>query len=207
MHNSSIRKYNASDSSVIYKTKDAFGGLSNMASGYPIQIYETCFKTSEALYQACKFPWHPDIQREIAAMKSPMTAKMKAIKNSEFIRKDWDKIKVPIMRWSLNMKLCYNYEKFSALLLSTGNKAIVEYSEKDIYWGARKEKDQLIGTNALGRLLMELREKVIENDLYSIFLVTSPNIPDFTIFGVTISEIDLRKEYFEKIIAKLKIKI
>ena len=39
---------------VVYKTKEVFGGLSNMASGYPLQINGVCILTTEALYQACR---------------------------------------------------------------------------------------------------------------------------------------------------------
>ncbi|GJQ60957.1 MAG: hypothetical protein SCALA702_00100 [Melioribacteraceae bacterium] len=205
MSNTSIREYNLIDSCVIYKTKDTYGDLSNMASGYSIQLYNSVFKTSEALYQVCKFPNHPEIQQEILSINSPMTAKMKAKKNSDFIRKDWDSIRVAIMRWALSMKLCHNYEKFSTLLLSTGERTIVENSKKDDFWGAKKVQDKLIGTNALGRLLMELRAKVKDNDLYSIFVVAPPNVPDVKILGELVTTIDLRKEYLSKIIKKLNI--
>ena len=47
------------------------------------------------------------------------------------------------------------------LLLETGNRPIVEDSRKDDYWGAKTVGDEgLSGQNVLGRLLMELREKL-----------------------------------------------
>jgi len=205
MKNSSIREYIIANSCVIYKTKDTYGGLSNMASGYSIIVNNTVFKTSEALYQICKFPKYPDIQKEIVNSKSPMTAKMKTKKHSELVRKDWDKIKVSIMRWCLQLKLCNNFDKFSSLLLITNNKPIVEHSNKDKYWGAKKENDKLVGINALGRLLMELREKIIENDLYPIFVIHPPDVPDFLIYGEPVFSVDYRKEFLEQIKNKLKI--
>lgn len=48
-----------------YKTKEDFGGLSNMAPGCPLQINGVRIPTAEALYQACRFPHLPDLQREI----------------------------------------------------------------------------------------------------------------------------------------------
>lgn len=36
--NSLLRTYFRSEVVVVYKTKEDFGGLSNMASGYPLQI-------------------------------------------------------------------------------------------------------------------------------------------------------------------------
>lgn len=204
MSNTSIRKYIVSDSCIIYKTKDAFGGLSNMASGFPIIINEINYKTSEALYQACKFSKYPEVQNEIINARSPMTAKMNAKKHSEYIRDDWDSIKVQIMRWCLSLKLSFNYTKFASLLLSTGNKPIVEHSKKDIYWGAKIENDKIVGINALGRLLMELREKVIANDLYDSLIVQPPSIHELYLFNKPISPIDNRIKYFNEIKEKLK---
>jgi predicted NAD-dependent protein-ADP-ribosyltransferase YbiA (DUF1768 family) len=66
--------YLATDSVVFKKTKEAFGGLSNMAAGYPIKINRVPILTSEALYQACRFPLLPEIQQLILDAKSPMAA-------------------------------------------------------------------------------------------------------------------------------------
>jgi hypothetical protein len=68
------------------------------------------------------------------------------------------------MKWCLRVKLVHNWRKFSDLLLSTGDRPIVEDSRKDGYWGARpQENDTLNGQNVLGRLLMDLREKLRED--------------------------------------------
>ena len=60
-----LRTYVRSEVVVVYKTKETFGGLSNMASGFPLQINGVRILTSEALYQACRFPHMPEVQREI----------------------------------------------------------------------------------------------------------------------------------------------
>lgn len=65
------------------------------------------------------------------------------------------------MRWCLRVKLFNNWDKFSTLLLSTEDLPIVEESNKDDFWGAKPvDINLLIGTNALGRLLMELRDEI-----------------------------------------------
>lgn len=144
------------------KTTETFGGLSNMAGGFPLLIEGIPVASSEALYQACRFPHMPDVQKIILAQSSPMTAKMKSKPYRADTRPDWEAVKVPIMKWCLRVKMAQNWEKFSALLLSTGAKAIVEDSSKDAYWGAKEVgPDLLEGRNVLGRLLMELREKLI----------------------------------------------
>ncbi|MBK0690426.1 NADAR family protein, partial [Klebsiella pneumoniae] len=72
----------------------------------------------------------------------------------------WDQERVAIMKWAVCVKLCQNWEKFSTLLLSTGDKPIVEYSEKDQFWGAKSIGNHTYsGMNVLGRILMLLRDR------------------------------------------------
>ena len=73
-----FRIYRRAECIVFRKTKEPFGGLSNMASGYPIKIGGFRILTSEALYQACRFPHMREVQRLIIGQRSPMTAKMKS---------------------------------------------------------------------------------------------------------------------------------
>lgn len=152
-----IRHYRRDDVIAFRKTGEEFGGLSNMAPGYPITLLGNRIRTVEALYQACRFPHLPDVQAMIMSENSPMTAKMRSKPYRDNSRADWDAVRVPIMKWCLRIKLVNNWERFSALLLKTGNRPIVEDSRKDDFWGAKPEVDNLEGRNVLGRLLMELR--------------------------------------------------
>src|SRR5436309_5954032 len=95
------RTYKRAECAVFSKTKEEFGGLSNMAGGYPLCVNGVRILTSEALYQACRFPHRPEVQRLIIAQKSPMTAKMKSKPHREDSRPDWDEVRVLIMRWCL----------------------------------------------------------------------------------------------------------
>ena len=93
------------EASVVFrKTHEPFGGLSNMAGGYPIRVNNVRILTSEALYQACRFPHLPDVQRMIIGQKSPMTAKMKSKPYRKDSRLDWDQVRIKVMRWCLRMK-------------------------------------------------------------------------------------------------------
>ena len=65
------RSYERQDSVVFCKTNEEFGGLSNMAPGFPLRVNGIDILTSEALYQACRFPHLPDVQRLIITQKSP----------------------------------------------------------------------------------------------------------------------------------------
>ena len=62
---SQIRTYSPSAAAVFLKTNEKYGGLSNMAPGFPLCVNGVRIRTSEALYQACRFPHLPDIQRQI----------------------------------------------------------------------------------------------------------------------------------------------
>ena len=153
------RRYLASECACFSKTKEKFGGLSNMASGYPLVVSGIRCRTSEALYQACRFPAHVEVQREVLRQNSPMTAKMVARRSLHLSRPDWPAIRTRVMRWVLRIKLAQHWESFSALLVSTEDRAIVEISRRDQFWGAKWEAggEVLVGTNVLGRLLMEIR--------------------------------------------------
>lgn len=113
--NNNLREYLRSESVVVHKTKESFGGLSNMAAGFPLRINGFRVPTSEALYQACRFPDLPHVQREIIAQHSPMTAKMKGKPHRKATRNDWDKVRHNVMRWCLRVKLAQHYKEFGKL--------------------------------------------------------------------------------------------
>ena len=174
------RIYDRRTSVVFLKTHEAFGGLSNMAGGFPLRVNGMHIPTSEALYQACRFPHRPDVQRLIIGQISPMTAKMKSKSYLQNTRTDWEQIRVRVMRWCLRVKLAQNWHTFSQLLLETTDRPIVEQSWRDDFWGAQPTDEHLlVGTNGLGRLLMGLRE-AIKDEERSAFLQVAPlDIPDF----------------------------
>jgi len=155
-----------------------------MATGYDITVGNIKVRTSEALYQACRFPSSVDVQRMIIEQKSPMTAKMKGKPFRSQTRPDWATVRVTIMRWCLRSKLACNLQKFGNLLLSTGDKPIVEDSHRDRFWGAVSQDDgSLIGENVLGRLLMELREELKMDKKNNLKEVQPPRIMNFNLLG------------------------
>ena len=188
--NSRIRKYNRTDSAVFLKTKEKFGGLSNMAGGFPLRVNDVDIRTSEALYQACRFPHLPEIQDKIIAERSPMTAKMKSKPHRQNSRYDWGTVRVKIMRWCLQVKLAQNWDTFRNVLLETGDLPIVEHSRRDDFWGAKPVDDAtLVGVNALGRLLMELREQIKKKSPEIFQRVEPLPIQNFLLCGRQIEQI------------------
>ncbi|MGG6463220.1 NADAR family protein [Solilutibacter silvestris] len=180
---SQLRAYSRDDSIVFYKTKEAFGGLSNMASGYPLSVNGIFIPSSEALYQACRFPHLPQVQREIIQQPTPMYAKRVSEDWRSESREDWIRVRVNVMRWCLRVKACQNQDSFCTLLLSSNQKQIVELSRKDDFWGALENDDgELVGRNVLGRLLMELRED-LRRDIAQINEVRPADIENFLLLG------------------------
>jgi type I restriction enzyme S subunit len=188
---SQVRTYYPAESAVFLKTNERFGGLSNMAPGFPIVLNGVRIRTSEALYQACRFPRRPDVQRQIIDDPSPMTAKMRSKPFRSDTRPDWDAVRVKIMRWCLRVKLAQNWQTFGKLLLSTADMPIVEKKvrRKD-FWGATEQPDgTLVGMNVLGRLLMELREQLKGDEAESLRFIEPLAIPDFLLFGEPIEAV------------------
>ena len=182
---SAIRIYNIHDSVVFRKTKEEFGGLSNMAAGFSIYVNEVLIPTSEHLYQACRFPDNPKLQWDIINEKSPMRAKWIGRAHITESRKDWDIIQFKIMQWALELKLSQNWDNFSELLKATSNKNIVESTPKPKIWGAVLKDDHYEGVNALGRLLMHIRELYVTPNNHN-KCVPSLDIPNFYFLGYPI---------------------
>ena len=178
---------------VFYKVKEEFGGLSNMSGGYPIKLNGVTIYSSEALYQACRFPHEATWQKEIITQKSPMAAKMKSKKDNrrkDYSRQDWEDVRVDLMRWVLRVKLAHHYTAMSKILLATGDRPIVEKSRKDRFWGAVEDKEGVLhGCNQLGQLLMELRSLIKTKSSKELTKVEPLDIPDFLLLNKPISTI------------------
>jgi len=166
--NIDVKHYSLPDVISFYKVDEPFGALSNMSGKYfHLQVNDVLIRSSEALYQACRFPNRPDLQKLIIEDKSPKGAKMRAKKyRAEFTRPDFESIKVDLMFWCLKVKLSQHPIDFGRLLERTSHKNIVEISKADNFWGALKNKEnefELQGKNVLGQLLMLLREYYLDN--------------------------------------------
>ena len=164
-----------------------------MAAGFPITVNGVHILTSEALYEACRFPHLPQVQRLIIQQSSPMTAKMKSKPYRNDSRPDWERVRVKIMRWCLRVKLAQNWSEFSRLLLATGDRAIVEESRRDDFWGAKVvDAHTLTGMNVLGRLLMELREEIKQRSSEQFRYVEPVALPNFSLLGKPIVSVEAR---------------
>lgn len=194
-----IESYKYNEVCHFRKTKELYGGLSNMAGGFPININGIPIRTSEALYQACRYPHLPDVQKKIIQMTSPMSAKMVSKSYLNSVRPDWDVVRVPIMYWCLRVKLAQNLNSFGQLLESTNDMPIVEDSWKDDFWGAIADNSPnsvgtnsvtLTGVNALGKLLMRLRTVYKSSSHTDLLSVEPLAIPNFKFNNELIQPVD-----------------
>jgi N-glycosidase YbiA len=203
---SEMRSYTANESCLFKKNIDEFGGLSNMSTIFPLRVNQYHVRTSEALYQACRFPFFPELQKRILEEPSPMKVKMISNANKKSTRDDWENVKVLIMRWCLQVKLAQHFIVFGELICSTGTKCIVENSSSDNFWGAVPNIDKSIykGKNALGRLIMELRQKLHTREWINCFYVVPVPIPNFLILDKPIQVIDERIAFIQSILKQWK---
>jgi len=184
-----MRTFERDECAVFCKTREQYGGYSNMAAGFPLVVNGVDIRTSEALYQALRFPAHPEVQREIIEKKSPMAAKMVAKHHAALTRPDWDDVRVTIMWFALRVKIAQHREAFGALLLSSGDLMIVEQSHKDTFWGAVPQPDgTLRGHNYLGLLLRQLRT-LVASGYVDLPRVSPPPVPSVLLYGAQIEPI------------------
>jgi len=171
-----------------YRETQPFGELCNFFTlSSPIIYKGKSYPTSEHLYQALKysFPGSPSINNKymelIGKASTPNKSKILANQsiNSRYhwqkqlsdtiheyqklgikTRPDWEKAKVFVMRLVLRLK--FQTDKHcKQVLLSTGDAQLVEDSPHDYYWGRGSKGN---GTNMLGKLLMEIRSEIMEEE-------------------------------------------
>ena len=65
-------------------------------------------------------------------------------------------MKVEVMRRAIDAKF-RQHDELRELLLSTGDEELIEETDEDAFWGCGSDGR---GRNMLGRLLMELRERL-----------------------------------------------
>lgn len=135
--------------------------LSNF-SAFTIQWKGLRFDTSEAVYHWEKFN-NPDLtpyERYVldTIREAPSTHVAFQIGQTEkrLRRKDWDDVKIEIMRDILRAKV-EQHEYVRRKLLATGDRELVENSWRDDFWGWGPKRD---GQNMLGKLWMEVRAEL-----------------------------------------------
>lgn len=129
-------------------------GFSNFAS-FSVQWRDRTWMTSEHAYQASKFD-DQEIVDEIHAATSAHAALKLARKYKDRIRSTWNEAeKLAVMKDIIRHKL-EQHPYIQKHLRESGDRELVEDSEKDSFWGRGPDWK---GQNHLGKLWMELRSE------------------------------------------------
>jgi ribA/ribD-fused uncharacterized protein len=107
------------------------------------------------IFQAQKFHDKGHAE-EIRKASSPMTAARLGRDRRVPLRKDWESVKIGVMRQALLAKFT-QHQELKDLLLSTGTRQLIESTANDDYWG---DGGNGSGKNMLGRLLMAIRSEL-----------------------------------------------
>lgn len=137
-----------------YAVGDEYGEFSNFAA-YPIRLRGKSWPTTEHFFQAQKFEDERD-REDVRAARTPMLAARMGRDRKRKLRRDWESVKVSVMREALEAKFT-QHDDLRALLLATGDALLVEHTENDDYWGDGGDGS---GRNELGRLLMAVRDSL-----------------------------------------------
>ncbi len=144
-----------------YRTAEEHGCFSNFAP-FPVRLDGKCWPTTEHYFQAQKFD-NPEYREKIRTANSPAIAARLGRSRKIPIRKDWESIKDDVMRRAVRCKV-ESHETVRRVLLSTGDRKIVEQTTRDNYWGCGSRGT---GKNMLGLILMEIRAQIRDRGLES----------------------------------------
>lgn len=147
------------DSIVSFRDKYAF--LSNFFV-YPLRYNGISWLSAEHAFQAQKTT-HPVEYYKIRDAATPADAKR--IGRTVKIREDWEAVKIDIMREIIRAK--FEDERLQELLLKTGTVRLIEGNTwRDKIWGAvQNSRGDWCGRNLLGKILMEIRQELQQNQL------------------------------------------
>lgn len=135
-----------------YRVSDEFGEFSNFAP-YPIQLDGMQWPSSEHYFQAHKFE-DAHYRQKIRSTHSAWEAARLGRDRKQKLRRDWESVKVGIMKKAVAAKFS-QHPALKALLLSTGDAKLVEHTDNDTYWGDGGDGK---GQNMLGQTLMQVRQ-------------------------------------------------
>lgn len=152
-------------SCVLRRVREPYGVLQNM-SPHPVAVGGLRFRTSEAAFQAMRFPAASPTIAKIRTAKSPMQAKFAAKGDAAGMV-----VEQLSARDVANMALCLKAKYMAHMvvrdtLMATVGRYIVEdctsrQRGSGLFWGAARVGERWRGHNVLGRLWMALREEMM----------------------------------------------
>ena len=206
------------DSNCIFidsNNKEYIGLLKN-SFGFKVNNGVNYFENIDVLYSCMMFGGDGSIVESLMDKNNLKRFNGIVSKNKNKICSGWECIKVDVMRWVLKGKLVCNYLKFGELLLKSGNKEIVIVNRFDEFWGVKDNGNGIYeGENMLGKLLMELRDVIIDKNRRDELKVWEVNVNlKLKMYGEWVENVYLEENIwnlgnrsFDFLIDKLKIKV
>ena len=141
-----------------YGQKNQWGEFSNFY-GAAIEINGEIWPTTEHYFQAQKFISNETHFKNVLQLATPREAFNYVRTHKSSVRSDWENVKDDIMLKACMAKF-QQHLRLMELLLSTGDRTLVEHTENDSYWG---DGGDGTGRNQLGITLMKVRDSLKNN--------------------------------------------
>ena len=135
-----------------YSTREVPYGCFSNFSAHGFELDGKYWKTSEHYFQAQNFVGTPH-EEEVRLAKTPKEGANMGRERHRPLRPDWESVKDNLMRKAV-MRKFEMHEEIRNILLSTGDKTLIEKTSGDTYWGCGTDGT---GKNMLGIILMEVR--------------------------------------------------
>ncbi len=143
---------------ICFISQDAdHGWMSNYYEGAPFPYAGFTWPTSEHAFQAAKVSFHGQWVTRILNAQGPNASKR--LGRQCPLRKDWETVKVGIMRNIVQAKIKAHPE-LQDKLLATGTARLEEDAHWDRFWGTGKTGPGGNGENLMGKILMDLRDSL-----------------------------------------------
>ncbi|CAF0974124.1 unnamed protein product [Rotaria magnacalcarata] len=139
-----------------YYRNQPFGEFSNFYPS-PIELDGYTWSTTEHYFQAQKFISDETHFQNVLHLRKPIEALFYSRKHRSAVRSDWAQVKDGIMLKACMAKFEQHF-RLQELLLSTGNRQLVEHTTKDSYWADGGDGS---GRNQLGITLMQAADGII----------------------------------------------
>jgi len=145
---------------VYFYVPNAENGCFSNFSPHGFELDGTYWKTSEHYFQAQKFVG-TDYAELVRKAATPKQAAEIGRRRDLPLRTDWEQVKDDVMRRAVLKKFA-THADIRTILLSTGERDIVENAPNDYYWGCGRDG---MGKNRLGEILMETRTILCQREL------------------------------------------
>lgn len=129
-----------------------FGTYSN----HGFELEDQHWPTVEHYFQAMKFS-DKDQQEKIRLAADPKLARKLGRSRFKKLRPDWASVKEVIMTRGVYIK-CRSHPDIAERLIATQTLKLMENSQYDYFWGCGRDRR---GTNAYGKVLMNVRAKLV----------------------------------------------